>query len=189
MRLLVMTLLGVGMALGLACGGDDAPSGGGSASGPTAAASASASGGSGGSSLQDACTLLSAEQVTAALGDDTIASTKADAPGDNVSRCQWDGTMTGNRYVYLTLRTVQFAMSVFDSNYKVVAGAVSVPGIGDEGYALPGVNTPNNYRYLSMAAVTSSLYIQVDVAGPERSDEEALSTLTMVMQQVVANLN
>jgi hypothetical protein len=65
---------------------------------------------------------------------------------------------------------------------------VSIPGIGDEAYALPGEDAGNDHRFLSAAALTRSLYIQVDVAGQGRSDEEALATLTTVMEQVLAKL-
>jgi Protein of unknown function (DUF3558) len=191
MRLLLAMLISGALVLGIACGGDDDSStsgGSGSAAAPATAANGSGASG-GGATLQDACTLLSEEQVAAALGDDTVASTKSDPPTQALSMCQWQGSNAGNRYVNLSIRTAQFATSVFDSNYKTVAGAVSVPGIGDEAYALPGSDTPNNYRYLSMAALTSSLYIQLDIAGPNRSDEEALAALTTAMQQVVAKLN
>jgi hypothetical protein len=138
--------------------------------------------------LQDACTLLSDVQVSVALGDDTVAMTKGEAPTQASSVCQWEGSNTGNRYVILTIRTAQNATSVFENSYKTVAGAVSVPGIGDEAYALPGMDTPNNYRFLTMAALTSSLYIQINIAGPNRSDGDALLALTTAMEQVVANL-
>jgi hypothetical protein len=187
-------LLGLVLAVGVACGGGDngsANSGsGGEAGGDTPAPTAQSEGSSsgGGATLQDACALLSEEQVASALGDDTVASSAGEPPTQALSVCQWQGTMTGNRFVMLTIRTAQFATSVFESNYKTAAGAVAVPGIGDEAYALPGVDTPNNYRFLTMAALTSSLYIQINIAGPNRSDDEALSTLTTAMQQVVANL-
>jgi Protein of unknown function (DUF3558) len=190
MRLLLATLISAGMVLAVACGGDD--SSGGAGSDASAVSTTAAAGGASdnqAATLQDACTLLTDEQVAAALGDDTVASTKSDPPTQALSTCQWDGSNTGNRYVALSIRTAQFATSVFDSDYKSVEGAISVSGIGDEAYALTGSDTPNDYRYLTMAALTSSLYIQINIAGPTRSDEEALSALTTAMQQVVAKLN
>jgi Protein of unknown function (DUF3558) len=190
MRLVLAILLSAATVFAIACGGGDDSSGGSgdASSAPTAASDGSTSG-SGGAVLQDACTLLTKDEVAAALGDDEVASMKSEPPTQAVSTCQWDGSNAGNRYVALTIRTAQNATSVFDSNYKTVEGAVSVPGIGDEAYALPGTDTPNNYRYLTMAALTSSLYIQINIAGPNRSDEEALSALTTAMQQAVAKLN
>jgi hypothetical protein len=183
-------------AVGVACGGDDTDDStgdGGSDSGspaPTAASGTSPAGGaaSDGATLQDACTLLSEEEINAALGDDEIAASQGDPPTQANSTCRWDGGNTGNRYVILTLRTAQHGASVFESNYKTAAGAVSISGIGDEAFALPGMDTPNNYRFLTAAALTSSLYIQVNIAGPNRSNEEALAVLTNVLQQVVAKL-
>ena len=193
MHHLLASLLGLGLALGIACGGGDgdATNGGGDGTGGGASPSATTpegSSGGGGTTLQDACTLLSEAQVNAALGDDAVASTKSEPPTQALSQCQWEGSNTGNRYLHLTLRTAQFATSVFESNYKTAAGAVSVPGIGDEAYALPGADTPNNYRFLTIAALTSSLYIQIDIAGPNRTDDDALSVQTEAMQQVVGNL-
>jgi hypothetical protein len=196
LRSLLAVLVGFCLALGVACGGDDDgggssggdSGGGGGAAVPTQAAEGGSTGGGGGSTLQDACALLDTEQVNAALGDDTVASSAGDPPTEAVSTCQWQGTNTGNRFVMLTIRSAQFATSVFESNYRDVEGAVSVPGIGDEAFALPGMDTPNNYRFLTMAALTSSLYIQINIAGPNRPDEAALSTLTTAMEQVVSNL-
>lgn len=194
MRHLLAVLLGLGCALGIACGGGDgdATNGGGDGSGggasPPATTAPEGSSGGGGATLQDACTLLSEAQVNAALGDDAVASTKSEPPTQALSQCQWEGSNTGNRYLHLTLRSAQFATSVFESNYKTAAGAVRVPGIGDEAYALPGADTPNNYRFLTIAALTSSLYIQINIAGPNRTDDDALSVLTEAMQQVVGNL-
>jgi len=187
-RLLLATLLSLGMAFCLACGGDDASSGNGGASAPTAAADGSTAGG-GGATLQDACTLLSDEQVAVALGDDRVVSMKGEPPTEAVSTCQWEGSKSGDRYVAVSLRTAQDATAMFASDYRTADGAVSVSGIGDEAYALIGTDTPNNYRFLTMAALTSSLFIQVNIAGQNRSDEEALSSLTTTMQQVVGNLN
>jgi hypothetical protein len=186
-RHLLVALLGIGLALGTACGGGDGDTPGGGAS-PASTTTSEGSPPGGGSALQDACTLLSEAQVNEALGDDEVATTRSEPPTQALSQCQWEGSNSGNRYLHLTLRTAQNATSVFESNYRTVAGAVSVPGIGDEAYALPGMDTPNNYRLLTMAALTSSLYIQVDIAGPNRPDDEALSVLTAAMQQVVANL-
>lgn len=192
MRKVLAALLGaVLLVVGVGCGGgDDAPSGDGP--GEVAATSATTSGGAdasgGGRSIQDACTMLSKAQVTAALGDDSIDTTADASQSEVESVCHWDGTMTGNRYLYLTLRAAQNAAPVFDSNYRSAEGAVSLPGIGDEAYAVPGTDTPNNYHFLTAAALTSSLYIQVNIAGPNRPDDEALSTLMTVMGQVMANL-
>jgi len=196
LRSLLTVLVGLGLALGVACGGDDDGGGstggdgssGGGAAVPTQAAGGGSPGGGGGATLQDACALLDTEQVNAALGDDTVASSAGDPPTQAISTCQWQGTNTGNRFVMLTIRSAQFATSVFESNYRDAEGAVSVAGIGDEAFALPGVDTPNNYRFLTAAALTSSLYIQVNIAGPNRSDEEALAVLTAAMEQVVSNL-
>jgi hypothetical protein len=193
LRDILVALLSVALILAVACGGGDdslSGSGGGDVAGaPTAESGGSnASGGGSGSAMQDACTMLSEAEVTAALSDDSIDTMKDASQNAQESVCQWDGTMTGNRYLYLTLRAAQNAAAVFESNYRSAGGAVSLPGIGDEAYGLPGVDTPNNYHFLTAAAITSSLYIQVNIAGPNRSDEEALSTLTMVMQQVVAKL-
>ncbi|HEU0074679.1 MAG TPA: hypothetical protein VFS30_11800 [Dehalococcoidia bacterium] len=199
LRSLLAVLVGLSLALGVACGGGDdgggspggdggSSGGGGGAEAPTQVVGGGSPGGGGGTTLQDACTLLTEGQVNAALGDDTVASSAGEPPTEAVSTCQWQGTKTGNRFVMLTIRTAQFATSVFESNYRDVEGAVSVPGIGDEAFALPGMDTPNNYRFLTMAALTSSLYIQINIAGPNRPDEAALETLTTAMQQVVSNL-
>ena len=189
MRNLVSALLVLGLALGVACGGDDDPSvgdGGGAAPAPTTDPSGGSGGG--GATLQDACTLLSEEQVNAALGDDEVAATNSEPPTAANSLCQWEGSNTGNRYLHLTLRTAQTGTSVFESNYRTAADGVAVPGVGDEAFALPGVDTGNDYRFLTAAALTSSLYIQVNIAGPSRSDEEAVAVLTAVLEQVVSNL-
>ena len=188
MRVLIAILIGFTVAFGFACGGDDSSSNDGLVASPSVSADGSTSGG-GGATLQDACTLLSNEEVAAALGDDTVASMKGEPPTEAVSTCQWEGTITGNRYVSVSIRTPQGAASVFESDYRTAEGGVSVAGIWDEAYALIGTDTPNNYRYLTMAALTSSVYIQINIAGPSRSDEEALSALTTAMGQVVANLN
>jgi hypothetical protein len=186
-RYLLAMVIGVALALGLACGGDDdATSTNDGVATPTAVSDGGGS--SGGATLQDACTLLADEQVNAALGDDQVAATDSEPPTDVESRCSWQGSNTGNRYVTLTLRSAQFAAQPFESNYRNADGAVAIPGVGDEAYALPGADTPNDYRFLTAAALTSSLYFQVDVAGPNRPADEAVSVLTTLMQQVVANL-
>jgi Protein of unknown function (DUF3558) len=185
-RFWLVGLFGLLCAMGIACGDDDDAS---SAGGSSSVVPAETPGGSsGGVTLQDACTLLSDEEVKAALGDDEIASSRSDPPTQANSTCQWEGSKTGNRYVNLTLRTVQNAFSVFESNYSKVEGAVAIDGVGDEAFALPGMDTPNNYRFITAAAVTSSLYIQVNIAGPNRSDEEALQVLTDALQQVLSKL-
>ncbi len=190
MRYLLVAALGLSLALGIACSGDDDGSSvggsGGSSAAPTETSGGAPSGG--GATLQDACTLLSEAQVNTALGDDQVAMTNSQPATQAESTCQWEGSKTGNRYLHLTLRTAQNAASVFENDYRSADGAVSVPGIGDEAFALPGQDTPNNYRFLTMAALTSSLYIQINIAGPNRPDEAALSTLTTVMEQVVSNL-
>ena len=187
MRFWLVGLLGVICAAVSACGDDDgASSGGGGSSAAPTQTSAPAEGAA--ATLQDACTLLTDEEVNAALGDDEIATSGGDPPTEANSICQWQGSNTGNRYVHLTLRNVQHAFSVFESNYRNADGAVAIDGIDDEAFALPGVDTPNNYRAITAAAVTSSLYIQVNIAGPNRSDDEAVMVLTDVLKQVLAKL-
>jgi hypothetical protein len=199
LRTVLVVLLALGLALGIACGGGDDDAGssaaeGSSTGGESATADASPAagtgggGGGGGSTLPEACALLSEEQVNAALSDDTVASSGGDPPTQALSTCQWQGTSGGNRYVSITIRTAQHGAQVFENSYKSMQGAVAVSGIGDEAYAITGADMPNNYRFLTMATLTSSLFIQLNIAGPNRSDDEALSTLTTSMEQVLASL-
>jgi len=198
MRNAVALLLATCLVLGLSCGGGDkgstdataAPSGpgGGAATQPPAATQPSGGGASGGSgAVPDSCALLTEAQVAAAMGQ-AVARKTATSSTPVLSVCQWEGATTGRRFVYVTIRQAQFGASVFTNSFKSRPEGQAVTGIGKEAIALPGTNTPNDYRFASGAVLTDTLFIQVDVAGPNRSDADALSALTTVMRTVVGGI-
>jgi hypothetical protein len=188
LRHLLITLACLCLTFGVSCGDDDDDGSNSDPNGGPAATTASGSSSAGGATLQDACTLLSEEQVNAALGDDTVASTNNEPPTEATALCQWQGSQTGNRYLYLTLLAAQNGMTIFESNYHNAADALDIEGVGDEAVALIGGDTGNNYRFLTAAALTSRVYIQVNIAGPSRSDDESLAVLRTVLEQILANL-
>jgi hypothetical protein len=102
-----------------------------------------------------------------------------------LSVCQWEGASTGRRFVHVTIRPAQFGQTVFNNSFKSRPEAQQVAGLGREALALPGQNTSNDYRLATGAVLTEALFIQIDVASPNRSDAEALTGLTTVMRTVV----
>jgi hypothetical protein len=127
--------------------------------------------------VPSACDLLSPQQVQSAMGEAGVAQ-RPESQGPT-SLCTWDGANTGRRYITVIARPAQFAASVLENSFKNAAGSQSLD-LGDEAYALPGVNTPD-YRYLSAAAIAGDLYLQVNIAGPERTDAEALEAVTSTL--------
>ncbi|HEY7467038.1 MAG TPA: hypothetical protein VIB47_10150 [Dehalococcoidia bacterium] len=199
MRYAAAWLAGLSLVLSLACGGGDkeggtatatpGPGGGGgggsSATQSPAATQASGGGSSGGSSgVPDSCSLLTEPQVAAAMAE-AVAKKGATSATAALSVCQWEGATTGRRFVYVTIRQAQFGQSVFNNSFKSRADGQAVAGIGKEAIAIAGQNTPNDYRFLTGAILTETLFIQVDVAGPNRPDGDALAALTTVMRTVV----
>jgi hypothetical protein len=197
MKPVYMTLLGALLIAATACGGGSgdgssaggqgpsptpAPGGGSIASGSsgTGASTGSAATGSagGGSAVTpDACDLLTDADVTAAMGE-AVAATRPETQGPT-SVCTWDGVTTGRRYVAVIARPAQFAAQVLENSYKNLAGQPI--DAGDEGYAITGVNTPD-YRYLTAAAIEGDVYIQVNIAGPERPDSEAFTVVSETLR-------
>jgi hypothetical protein len=202
MRKAIALLIGLSIVLALACGGGEkggkdptatpAGSGGGggtsSATQPPAATQASGGGSSGSSgAVPDSCALLTEPQVAAAMSE-AVAKKTATSSTAALSVCQWEGRTTGRRFVYVTIRQAQFGASVFTNSFKSRADGQAVSGIGKEAVAIPGQNTPNDYRFLTGAILTDTLFIQVDVAGPNRSDADALAALTTVMRTIVGGI-
>jgi hypothetical protein len=200
MRYIVPWLAGLSLVLCLACGGGSkggsvatatpAGSSGGAGGGASATRPPAATQASGGSTsgstgaVPDACAALTETQVAVAMAE-AVAKKNATSSTAALSVCQWEGSTTGRRFVYLTIRQAQFGQSVFNNSFKSRADGQAVTGIGKEAIAIAGQNTPNDYRFLTGAILTETLFIQVDVAGPNRSDGDALAALTTVMRTVV----
>jgi hypothetical protein len=198
MKPVYVTLLGALLIAATACGGGSgdgssaagqgpsptpAPGGGSIATGSsgtgasTGSAATGSAGGGGSAVTPDACDLLTDADVTAAMGEAVVA-TRPETQGPT-SVCTWDGVTTGRRYVAVIARPAQFAAQVLENSYKNLAGQPI--DAGDEGYAITGVNTPD-YRYLTAAAIEGDVYIQVNIAGPERPDSEAFTVVSETLR-------
>jgi hypothetical protein len=197
MRYVIALVVGLSLVLALACGGDKKtatnPSPAPALSGGSGAVSATqppvASTTSGGSSggIPDSCSLLTDAQVATAIGE-SVAKKTATSSTPALSVCQWEGATTGRRFVYVTIRAAQFGTPVFNNSFKSRADGQAVSGIGKEAIAIPGQDTPNNYRFLTGAVLTDAWFIQVDVGGPNRANADALAALTTVMRTVVGGI-
>jgi hypothetical protein len=184
LRYAIGLLAALSLAFAFACGGGDTDAT--TATQPPAATPPAGAAGSGsGGAVPDSCALLSESQVATAMAE-AVAKKTATSSTPALSVCQWEGVTTGRRFVYVTIRQAQFATSVFNNSFKSRADGQAVSGLGKEAIAIPGQNTPNDYRFLTGAVLTDTLFIQVDVAGPNRSDVEALNALTTVMRTVLA---
>lgn len=182
-----ITILSVllAVALGLtSCGSDDA-----SSSDSPAANSATAEGGSSGDQAAtaklDLCTLLTEEQVTAAMGKPVEAGKLSDPAGFDV--CGWSAdSVQGVDGTDLTAMT----QTIFDGSLKGASELAAmgmtiepVEGLGDAAYySLEAEGTP------TLAFTKNGAYLYLSVDNETFTQQQAKDAELQLARQVLANL-
>ena len=122
-----------------AAGGSPAPASAGASSAGSASAAPSAGSGGGTGSADDACDLVTAEEVSGIVGETVTAQPPAGTFGANsVSLCTFSGASGA---LVLTVGQGDVGANTSGFGAAAGAGAVPVPGLGDEAFYLASGGT------------------------------------------------